>query len=215
MIDGKNTVLIIDDHSIVRMGLRTLLEGAGFLRVVAEASGAVEGEALAAKLKPDVVILDVRLPDGDGISLCGRIKEVAPDSRVILLTAYPSPYLVETALQEGADGILLKTIDGEEILNAVEIILKGKVKISADLFSSFLESARSRLRTPGNSESEVQLLGLLARGFTNKEIAESLGIAEKTVRNRLSMLYRKLGVGNRTEAALLESGTIVPTKRDY
>lgn len=212
--DCMKSVLIVDDHSIVRKGLRSLFENSGFLRISGEAATVSEAENIVAKLKPDIIIIDVRLPDGDGISLCGRIKKSFTETRVIVLTAFPGSYLVETALREGADGILLKTIDGEEILKCVKEVLNGRTKISEDLMVSFIENVRNNSHSTKNTQGEIKLLSLLSRGYTNKEIAENLGIAEKTVRNRLSMLYRKLGVGSRTEAVLLEHGTYVPASRD-
>jgi len=191
-----------------------LIEYSRTFRVAGEAATAGAAVSLAAALRPDLALLDARLPDGDGIILCGQLKSANPGLLVIILTAYQTPFLVESALREGADGIILKTIDGEGMLDAIRAVFLGKCVVDPALVSSFAEGIRGKSRDLRGNESENRLLGLLRRGLTNKEIAHELGIKEKTVRNRLSALYRKLGVGNRTEAALLDVGTFVPTNRD-
>ena len=214
MIDGKTTILLVDDHVVVRKGLGSLIAGSDHCIVLGDAGSLEEAKRMVDKLKPDLVLLDQKLPDGDGLELCAELKGNDPLMRIIILTAYQSFDLVERAMRSGADGVLLKTIDGEGILRAVNGVIDGNCFIDPMLVSSLALSLRNERNRGLESASDTRLLGLLAQGLTNKEIASELGLAEKTVRNRLSIMYKRLGVGNRTEAALLKLGTFDPSLRD-
>lgn len=204
------TIIIVDDHVIVRTGLRSLVERAAGLSVVGEAGDAEEALALCARLKPDLAIVDWRLPDGDGCELCSRMAECSPSTRVLILTAYPTSSLAESALKCGAFGILLKTVDGAGILRSIDQVLSGQVIVDPNLAASWAEGVRASRHAPALTELEQRMLRLLALGLSNKEMASELGRAEKTLRNGLSVLYRKIGVGSRVEAALYALGTHAP-----
>lgn len=214
MPDSRTSILVVDDHVVVRKGLIALLTSSDQYRVIGEAGTLEEARSTARACKPDLVMMDQKLPDGDGIDLCADLKREFPLTRIIILTAYQSRDLVERAMQAGADGVLLKTIDGLGILDAVDGVMIGRCSIDPMLVPSMALSLRDGKHGSHVPDTDADLLSLLAKGRTNKEIAAELGLAEKTVRNRLSILYRRLGVGNRTEAALLEIGTFIPPLRD-
>lgn len=214
MNDRKSQVMIVDDHAVVRKGLISLIEDSQDLQVAGEAASVADALKLSAAVRIDLALIDMRLPDGDGLDLVGSIKANLPGMKTIILTAYPHPHLTESALQHGVDGVLLKTIDGESILMAIAAVLEGRTYIDPALVPSVVESLRRKSTAEIGDDTDARILSLLTRGSTNKEIAVSLGLSEKTIRNRLSRIYRRMGIGNRTEAALIESGTFVPSRRD-
>jgi two-component system, NarL family, response regulator DevR len=192
--------VVVDDHELVRDGLRQLLEAGPRFECVGEAGTVAEGVSLVASEHPDLVVLDVRLPDGSGVDACRRMLTDSPVTAVLILTAFPSALTADQAREAGARGYVSKQAGRERILKTIRGLLAGE-----EIFelppSGTREGDWDRLRhlTP----RERQVLGLLARGWTNREIAGDLGLAEKTVKNYVSMILVKLGVENRAAAAAL------------
>ena len=199
-------VLVVDDHALVREGLRTLLDAQDDLRVVGEAKTANEALALTRKLQPDVVVLDVRLPDRDGIEICGEIRELSPQTRILMCSGLADGSALIEAARAGADGFVSKEAANAEIVDAVRRVAGGAAVVgsaSAQVMFRYLRiwgPDESKLSVLTDREREV--LGLLAEGLTNREIASRLVISEKTVRNHVSGVLRKLDFRHRTEAAL-------------
>ena len=199
-------ILVVDDHGLVREGLRTLLDSQEGLRVVGEARTADEALAFTRKLGPDVVVLDVRLPDRDGIEICNEIRELSPRSRILVCSGLEDGSALVEAAKAGADGFVSKEAPNAEIVDAVRRVANGASVVgttSAQAMFGYL-----RRRDPGASKLSVlsarerEVLGLLAEGFTNREIATRLSLSEKTVRNHVSGVLHKLEFRHRTEAAL-------------
>ncbi|MBM3655835.1 MAG: response regulator transcription factor [Actinobacteria bacterium] len=200
-------VLIVDDHELVRRGLRDLLESDESIEVVAEQGNVFDGFNAVKEYKPDLVILDVRLPDGNGIELCREIQSQITGVKVIMLTAYADDEALLGAILAGASGYLLKDIKGEMFLRSIHKVAAGE-----NIFDqNAAERVRERLRAAGSpaaeiadlSDQERRILTLIGDGLTNKQIAESMFIAEKTVKNYVSSLLAKLGLERRTQAASL------------
>lgn len=186
-------LVIVDDHSVVRAGVRSLFEGSPEFEVVGEADRLSAAVELCAHAKPTLVLLDVRLPDGERGNGAARIKEVSPETRVLVLSAFGDRDTVHEALYHGADGFLVKDADGAAIREAVAAVLRGEPVVPAP---------REPLPVEALSTREREVLQLLSEGYQNKEIAAALDLAEKSVRNVVTRLFRKLEVSNRTEAAL-------------
>ena len=199
------SVLIADDHEVVRSGLRTLFAGTD-INVVAEARSGREAIALASEKRPDVVILDVRMPDGDGLSTLGRIKLDFPEIPVIMLSTYDNPTYVARSVALGASGYLLKTAEKEKILTTVRQGAKGESTWTRDE----LRRVTGALSTPRLhadvevplTQRESEVLHQLALGLTNKEIANILEISYETVKEHVQHILRKIGVADRTQAAV-------------
>ncbi|AKL94321.1 transcriptional regulatory protein DevR [Clostridium aceticum] len=203
----KISILLVDDHSIVRWGIRSLIEENQRLVVCGEAETLTEAIELVEELLPDVVLLDVRLPDGDGVIGCKRIKTLAPKSKVLMLTAYAEDQIVIEAIKAGADGYILKNIESKKIMQAIFDVYEGTGFLDPCLTESVLNQIKS---SKGKSNlqltlREEEILDLLCVGKSNKEIASALEISEKTVRNYVSKIMDKINVTNRTEAALFWS----------
>ncbi|MEX1264155.1 MAG: response regulator transcription factor [Actinomycetota bacterium] len=212
-------ILIVDDHGLVREGLRTLLESQEGLHVVGDARTADEALALARRLHPDVVVLDVRLPDRDGFEICGELRELSPDSRILMFSGLAEGTVLIEAAKAGADGFVSKEADNAEIVDAVRRVASGAAVLGATSAQALFRQLRRQ--GPGVSklsllsEREREVLGLLAEGLTNREIAGRLFISEKTVRNHVSGVLRKLDFRHRTEAALFAAplrGELGPTR---
>lgn len=212
-------ILIVDDHGLVREGLRTLLESQEGLHVVGDARTADEALALARRLHPDVVVLDVRLPDRDGFEICGELRELSPDSRILMFSGLAEGTALIEAAKAGADGFVSKEADNAEIVDAVRRVASGAAVLGATSAQALFRQLRRQ--GPGVSklsllsEREREVLGLLAEGLTNREIAGRLFISEKTVRNHVSGVLRKLDFRHRTEAALFAAplrGELGPTR---
>ena len=197
--------MLVDDHEVVRVGLRHLLNVEPGLLVVSE-RGRIGGTLEEVRLKqPDIVLLDLRLPDGDGLDLCATIKRESPQIKVVILTSYLEPTLMMRAIAAGADGYLLKESESMELSKALRMVRSGG--------SFFDPIGRRRLDGGTKSDSagsaltesltgyESRILALVAEGKSNKEIAERLHLGEKTVRNKLSVIFAKLNVTSRTQAA--------------
>ena len=200
-------VLIADDHRLFRRGLRQICETVGHLEVVGEAENGEEAVALAGQLKPDVVLMDIRMPVVDGVEATRRITESIPSVRIIILTMYRQDQYVFEAIKAGARGYLLKDIDEQELVDAVRAVHRGEALIDPGLATRLLEEFRRLSQNAPDVEAltqaEMDVLRLVARGLDNKGIARELSLSERTVTNRLSEIYQKLHVANRTQAALL------------
>lgn len=200
------SVLLVDDHEVVRVGLRALLEEHAQVRVVGEAGTVREAVALAARLTPDVVLLDVRLPDGSGVEACRTIRTEHPASRVVILTAYADDEALIAAVLAGASGYLLKQARGSEVVRAIEEAAAGRSLLDPGaanrLLLHFREMVQGREEIEQLTDQEQKVLDLIAGGKTNREIAQTLGLAEKTIKNYVSSILSKLQLKRRTEAAV-------------
>src|SRR5438876_3791217 len=198
-------VLICDDHEVVREGLRTLLSRRQDLAVVGEAGTMQEAIETAAKAKPDVVIMDVRLPDGSGVEACRAIREARPETHVIMLTSYADDEALFASIIAGASGYLLKQTRGQAVVDAIQAVAQGRSLLDPDVTGKVLERLReSRAEDPALAsltEQERKVLSGLAEGKTNREIGEGLFLSEKTVKNYVSRILDKLGLSRRAEAA--------------
>jgi DNA-binding NarL/FixJ family response regulator len=200
-------VLIVDDHEVVRIGMRSLLAHAAGFRVVGEASTAAEAISLAERARPDVVLMDVRLPDQSGVEACRIIKESHPDIRVVMLTSYSDEEAIVGAVMAGASGYLLKQADAEKLTEAIREAAAGESTLDPRaaglLLNQFreLSAKQAESELAGLTEREKAMLALIAEGYTNRAIGEVLHLSEKTVRNHVSQLLRKLGFQRRSQAA--------------
>ncbi len=200
-------LMLVDDHEVVRIGLRTLLDRTGIIQVIGEASTVAEGVAETIRLKPDVVLLDIRLPDGTGIDACREIRTACPDTRVIFLTSFADDDAVLAAIFGGADGYLLKEIGGETLIRSIQSVASGRSILDPAVTQSVLARMRAAptQTTTGHAEpitpQEQRVLALVADGKTNKEIAAALSLSDKTVKNYLSHVYKKLQLTRRSQAA--------------
>ena len=201
------TVFLVDDHEIVRRGVRELLDSTDDISVIGEAGTVVDALFLIPQNLPDILVLDVRLPDGSGIEVCREIRSEHPEVRCLMLTAFEEDDALLNAVLAGADGFVLKKIQGNELVEAVRAIAGGRSLLDA----TNLDSARGRLRTRGDNADarlqyltpqELRILECLADGLTNRQIADKMFLAEKTVKNYVSSLLCKMGVSRRTEAAV-------------
>ena len=200
-------MFLLDDHEIVRRGLRDLLEAAGDIEVVGESGLAVEATSRIPALRPDVAILDGRLPDGSGVDVCRDIRSVDPTIKALILTSYDDDEALFAAILAGASGYVLKQISGHDLVDTVRLVAAGQSLIDPALTARVLDRVRNG--APGTPEladltdREREILALIAEGMTNRQIGERLFLAEKTVKNYVSSLLAKLGVQSRTQAALL------------
>jgi two-component system response regulator DevR len=200
-------ILLVDDHEVVRLGLATLLEDTPGVTVVGEAGSAREALRACERLDPDLVILDIRLPDQPGVDVCRHITERWPHIRVIMLTSYTNDDLITEAILAGAAGYVLKQVGNEELLRAIEAVRRGEALLDPQVTQRVLQRMRQteRLLDAGAfralSKREIEVLFLVSQGKSNREIAEVLVLSEKTVRNHVSNLLNKLGLSNRIELA--------------
>ena len=201
------TVFLLDDHEVVRRGLRDLLESEGDIEVVGESGLAAEAISRIPALRPDVAILDGRLPDGSGIDVCREIRSIDPSINALILTSYDDDEALFAAILAGASGYVLKQIAGHDLLDTVRRVAAGQSMIDPVLTARVLD--RIRNGAPGAAEladlteREREILTLIAEGLTNRQIGERLFLAEKTVKNYVSSLLAKLGLESRTQAAVL------------
>ena len=207
-------VFLLDDHEVVRQGLRALLETGGDIEVVGESGLAVEAAARIPALRPDVAILDARLPDGSGIEVCRTVRAVDPHVKALILTSYDDDEALFAAIMAGASGYVLKEIAGQDLIGAVRQVAAGNSLIDPALTARVLERVRNGPSTApelaGLTEQELKLLGLIAEGLTNRQIGERMFLAEKTVKNYVSSILAKLGLERRTQAAVLASKLLDP-----
>jgi two-component system response regulator DevR len=202
-------VFLVDDHEVVRRGLIDLLASDPELDVVGEAGSVAEAMTRIAALRPDVAVLDVRLPDGNGIELCRELLSTLPEVRCLMLTSYTSDEAMLDAILAGASGYVVKDIKGMELAQAIKDVGAGKSlldnRAAAALMAKLRGEAERSDPLSGLTDQERTLLGLLGEGLTNKEIAARMFLAEKTVKNYVSRLLAKLGMERRTQAAVFVS----------
>jgi DNA-binding NarL/FixJ family response regulator len=198
---------VVDDHEVVRQGLVSLLERREHFQVVAEAGTAAEAVEMARKFEPDLVVMDVRLPDGSGIEACREIRAEFPATRVVILTSYPDEEAVLSAIIAGASGYLLKQIRGRDLISALESVGRGESLLDPAVTEKVLDRVR-RIATGTYTDELAQLtqqeqkiLLLVAEGKTNKEIASEVFLSDKTVKNYVSSILSKLNLERRAQAA--------------
>lgn len=201
-------IFLVDDHEIVRRGIAELLDREPDLEVVGEAGDATHALARIAATLPDVAVLDVRLPDGDGIELCREVRSRHPDVNCLILTAYDDDEATMSAVLAGASGYVLKNISGTRLVEDIRAVAAGRSLLHPAAPRQVAERAEAGGRDDPRFGSlqlrERQVLRLIAEGLTNRQIGERLGLAEKTVKNYVSVLLRKLGLERRTQAAVYE-----------
>jgi two-component system, NarL family, response regulator DevR len=199
-------VFLLDDHEIVRRGVKELLEAEGDLEVVGEAGTAADALARIPPTRPDVAVLDVRLPDGDGVQVCREIRSAHPEIQCLMLTSFADDEALFQAIMAGASGYVLKQIKGADVVEAVRSVAAGRSLLDPSVTARVLERLRK-----GSEEDELlarlspqerNILRLIADGLTNRQIAEQVHLAEKTVKNYVSNLLAKLGMERRTQAAV-------------
>lgn len=198
-------VFLLDDHEVVRRGVRDLLESEGDLTVVGEASTAREALVRVPALKPDVAVLDVRLPDGDGVAVCRELRSQQPDLACLMLTSFADDEALFSAFMAGASGYVLKQLGGADILEAVRTIAAGGSLLDPRTTARMMQRLRAQAQAADPlaplSEQERRVLDLIGEGLTNRQIGERMFLAEKTVKNYVSNLLAKLGLERRTQAA--------------
>ncbi|MEK6785641.1 MAG: response regulator transcription factor [Nitrospirota bacterium] len=200
-------VLLVDDHEVIRVGLRTVLGQTQGIAVVGEAGTMAEAAQQAQRLKPDVILMDVRLPDGSGIDACREILGALPGTRVIFLTSYAEDDSVLAAVLAGAHGYVLKEIDSPTLLEAIRTVAKGQSILDSHVTERALRWLRGLHDLPATSgtdqlsSQEERVVALVAEGKTNKEIAAALGLSDKTVKNYLANVFQKLRITRRAQAA--------------
>ncbi|WP_157341509.1 MULTISPECIES: response regulator [Nocardioides] len=210
MTDGIVRVYLLDDHEVVREGLRALLESHDDIEVVGDSGSAVEAASRIPALRPDVAVLDARLPDGSGIEVCRTVRAVDPSIHGLILTSYDDDEALFSAIMAGASGYVLKQIRGSDLVDAVRQVAAGNSLIDPAMTATVLERVRHPAATVAPelaelTEQELKLLGLIAEGLTNRQIGERMFLAEKTVKNYVSSILAKLGLERRTQAAVLAS----------
>jgi len=206
MMVGRVRVLIAEDHAVVREGTRDILERDPGIEVVGEAEDGPQALALAASLLPDLIVLDIRLPQLSGIEVARRLHATLPSIRILILSAYDDDDYVFAAMEAGASGYLLKTAHGAEVVAAIHSIARGGVVLQAGVAAKYLHSHQdetSRASGEGLTDREMEILRLTASGLRNKEIAQRLKLSRRTVEGHLSHIFNKLCVNSRTEAIVL------------
>ncbi len=204
---AKQRILLVDDHEVVRLGLKSLLEHHPQFEVVGEAGTAREAVDQVNRLHPEVVVMDIRLPGSSGIEACQEITTQFPQTRVIMLTSYAEDEMLFSAIRAGASGYVLKQIGGEDLVRALEAVGRGEALIDTSLTQKVFEKVRQADEKEKASafvtlsQQEKHVLLLVSEGKTNREIAKSLFLGEGTVRNYVSSILNKLEVSNRAEAA--------------
>ncbi|MEU7904500.1 response regulator transcription factor [Actinoplanes sp. NPDC049118] len=198
-------LILVDDHPVVRHGLRGMLEAEPDLTVVGEAASGPGGVALAAGLRPDIVLMDLRMPGGDGVEATARIHATVPGVRVLVLTTYESDRDILRAIEAGAGGYLLKDASPAELAAAVRAAARGETVLAPSVASTLVRQVRGPA-PPALSAREAQVLGLVAQGLTNADIGRALFITEATVKTHLLRAFAKLEVADRTAAVTRAMG---------
>ncbi|MCK4724013.1 MAG: response regulator transcription factor [Dehalococcoidia bacterium] len=206
---AKIKILIADDHAVVREGTRRILEQDQRLEVVAEAADGEEAIRLATNLKPDVAIIDIAMPNIDGIEATRQIKALCPDTTVLILTAYDDDQFIFSLLEAGAAGYLLKSVRGRELIDAVRSVHAGESvlhpAIARKVLNRFVPSSGKPIKEESLdvlSQREMEVLKLAARGLSNQDIAEELCLSMRTIQGHLGHIFNKLQVSSRTEAVI-------------
>jgi DNA-binding NarL/FixJ family response regulator len=196
-------VLVADDHAVVRQGLAALLATTSDLELVATAGNGADAVRLAVEHRADVVVMDLSMPDTDGVAATAALADTAPDCRILVLTSFSDQVRVADALAAGADGYLLKHAEPEAILDAIREVVRGGSPLDPAAARILIDDGRVR---PGSTDAltarEREVLGLVATGLSNRQIARRLGISERTVKSHLHNVFQRLGFTHRTEAAL-------------
>jgi two-component system response regulator DevR len=204
---AKQRILLVDDHEVVRLGLKSLLERHPQFDVVGEAATAREAIEMVGNTQPDVVVMDIRLPGTSGIEACEEITRRYPETRVIMLTSYAEDEMLFSAIRAGASGYVLKQIGGDDLVKAIEAVGRGEALLDPAVTQRVFQEVRRAGKEEETSafahlsQQEKHVLLLVSEGKTNREIAKSLFLGEGTVRNYVSSILSKLGVSNRAEAA--------------
>jgi len=203
----KHRIILVDDHEVVRLGLKALLDRHPHFEVVGEAASSREAIELVANIQPDVVVMDVRLPGTSGIEACEEITRRYPTTKVIMLTSYAEDEMLFSAIRAGASGYILKQIGGNDLIHALEAVSRGEALLDPAVTQRVFQEVRRAVREEEASafahlsQQEKHVLLLVSEGKTNREIAKALFLGEGTVRNYVSSILSKLGVSNRAEAA--------------
>ncbi len=206
MTERRIQIMLVDDHEVVRMGLRTLMEKREGFTVVAEAGDVAEAIVTARRTEPDVIVMDIRLPDGSGVEACREIRNERPETKVIMLTSYADDEAVYGSIMAGASGYLLKQTRGQDLASAIERVARGESLLDPAVTHKVLERMRN-LATGGSDElaalspQERKILSGITDGKTNKEIAADIFLSDKTVKNYVSSILSKLNLRRRSEAA--------------
>jgi DNA-binding NarL/FixJ family response regulator len=204
---AKQRIVLVDDHEVVRLGLKSLLERHPQFEVVGEAGSARDALEQVAALEPDVVVMDIRLPGTSGIEACEQIVDQYPNIKVIMLTSYAEDEMLFSAIRAGASGYVLKQIASEELIKAIEAVGRGEALLDPAVTQRVFQEVRRAVKEEEASafqhlsQQEKHVLLLVSEGKTNREIAKNLFLGEGTVRNYVSSILSKLGVNNRAEAA--------------
>ncbi|HNY19283.1 MAG TPA: response regulator transcription factor [Flexilinea sp.] len=204
---NKIRIVLVDDHEVVRLGLKSLLEQGSRFEVVGEASNAKEAIEITGKLRPDIVLMDIRLPGQSGIDACEEITQKYPDVKVVMLTSYAEDEMLFSAIRAGASGYLLKQISSEDLVRSLESVARGDALLDPLVTQRVFQEVRRAVKEEEASafailsQQEKHVLILVSEGKTNREIAKSLFLGEGTVRNYVSSILSKLGTSNRAEAA--------------
>lgn len=203
--------LICDDHALFRQGIKNILELEDDFRIIGEASTGREAIRYALETKPDIILMDIQMPELDGVVATKEILTEYPEAKVIILTMYRQNNYVFEAIKAGAMGYMLKDADANDLIHAIRRVAGGETLLNAEIAASILDDfGKVVLESPGShdhklselTERETTILRYLAKGVSNQEIAEALNVSEKTIRNRLSEIFSKLRINNRTQAAL-------------
>lgn len=204
---NKQRIVLVDDHEVVRLGLRALLEHSAQFEVIGEATTAKEALDVVGRLHPDIVLMDIRLPGASGIDACEEINKNYPETRVVMLTSYAEDEMLFSAIRAGASGYILKQIGGEDLVRALESVGRGEALLDPAVTQRVFQEVRRAVKEEeasafaNLSQQERHVLLLVSEGKTNREIAKALFLGEGTVRNYVSSILSKLGVSNRAEAA--------------
>jgi len=208
-MNGSIRIIISDDHPVVRAGLSGMISGEPDFEVVGEADNGKEAVALTGELKPDVVLMDLRMPEMDGVTAIEHIKADYPEVQILVLTTYESDADILRAIETGATGYLLKDTPREELFGAIRLVAEGKSPLAPGVATRLMQRMRGS-EEEGLSTREIEVLELVARGTSNKEIAKQLWVSETTVKSHMLHIFDKLGVTDRTAAvtAALKRGII-------
>lgn len=200
-------VFLLDDHEVVRRGVQELLDSEDDIQVIGDASTAAEALRRVPALRPDVAVLDVRLPDGNGVSVCRDLRSQMPGLKCLMLTSFADDDAVFDAIMAGASGYVLKQIRGNDLVAAVRTVAGGGSLLDASTTSQVLERVRNKAADADPlavlTDREREIVTLIGEGMTNKQIADQLFLAEKTIKNHVSVIFAKLGIERRTQAAVI------------
>ena len=199
------SVVIVDDHALVRQGLRTFLDLHDDIQVTGEAANGVEAVERVSQLRPDVVLMDLVMPEMDGIEATKRIRSICPDTKVIVLTSFTEDEKLFPSIKAGAMGYLLKNVSPGDLVNAIKAAHRGEAQLNPEIARRLMEEVSNKPSTTGEEEltrREMEVLRLIAQGRNNRDISEELVLSEKTVKTHVSNILGKLHLADRTQAAI-------------